>query len=322
MSFDSTPRHSAPPTPRPRRSFRRSGPAGDGSGVPGSAVLLLLLFLAPLALARTAGAGCSPGDPHVVLATTRGDVVVRLHPDAAPATVARLLELARTPLYSEALGLGDEASAPRAFDGLVFERVVPRREIRTGTLGPASSTVPSEIDAAALGLDDDRIADLGQAMDTLQFEVLEYWGRVRGTDRVGPVLAGWVDRYRTEADASFLIGLSRRQVLEAQGYVFRDGLRSRPVVRGSVSLVPHEPGFARWGFSIALTDFPNRRGRQAVVGTVVEGMDVVDEIGTAPMLQRFTGRKGDAHRPLDPVTVISVRPLDCPASPAPAGRAR
>lgn len=69
-------------------------------------------------------------------------------------------------------------------------------------------------------------------------------------------------------------------------------------VRGTVSAAhkPKEKDTAASQFFICLTDEPRFDGQYTIFGRVVEGMNVVDTIGRAPIVQ-------GTDRPLDPVVI-------------------
>jgi len=91
-------------------------------------VVLALFACLPILVAA---APSSPTRPRVVLETVCGDIVVELHPEDAPQTVANFTKLVKQGFY----------------DSLTFHRVVPGFVIQggdptgTGTSGPGYSTV-------------------------------------------------------------------------------------------------------------------------------------------------------------------------------------
>jgi len=142
-------------------------------------------------------------------------------------------------------------------------------------------------------------------MDVVQRELLKAF-RERGKQlEAGSQLAGWISAWYESQDPSFLIGVSRREILEALGHVFTDGLPSRPVTRGAVALKPAEPGSSTSRITIFLTDVPNRNGRWMVIGRVVEGQSLADEIALRPL--RRTRRGDRDFRPISPLEIESLR---------------
>lgn len=258
------------------------------------ALLLAVLLLAGAGLVRADGSLCPAGDDVVaslVLATQAGSITFELYEDAAPRTVRRLVR---------------ELVEPGRYDGLTFDYTQPHVEIRTEEV-PADEPVRfvNEIDAGALGLDRDKVENQGKAMDVVQRELLKAF-RDRGKQlEAGSKLAGWISAWYESQDPSFLIGVSRQEILEALGHVFTEDLPSRPVSRGALALKPAEPGSSTSRITVFLTDVPNRNGRWMVIGRVVEGQPLADEIALRP-LERT--RRGDRDfRPLSPLEVESLR---------------
>ena len=280
---------------------------------------LAVLGLAGLACA-TARAGTAPAaaDPCLRLGTAGGAVTVRLARAAAPGAVAALEKLARGPLYDPAVLPKPEAARTTGyFDGLAFDYARPHLEIRLPVRVPAGAfTVDAELDAAALGLDRERVADVGEAMNLMQFQLLPALKRPTSERVSTPVLEQWAKRFETDHDPAFLVGKSRQEILEAVGYRFRTGLASRRPRRGAVALVPASPTAAELSLAILLADHPTRTGRWVVVGEVVEGLDLADAISARPLAEPALRD----NRPLYPVAVESVR-LDATCEPTSKGGA-
>ena len=260
----------------------------------------------PVTAVESSAVPSQPGGPCLHLDTAEGEIAIRLDRSAAPAAVAAIERLAAGPLYAaDLLPRPEAASAVGYFDDLDFDYARPRLELRLANREPAAAfTVEAELDAAAFGLDAARVADAGEAMNLLQFELLPALKRA-GAERVAtPALAAWAERFETGGyDASFLIGVSRQEVLEAIGYRFHDGLASRPAVRGAVALVPVSPTEAKLSLSILLADHPQRTGRWVVVGEVASGLELADAIALRPLA--LPARRD--NRPLYPVTVRQAR---------------
>lgn len=246
-----------------------------------------------LVVAGWLSAGCATVQPAApaphaeavfALQTTAGDLSIELFPAAAPQAVAILGELLTS----------------GAYDGLHFDWVRPRIEIRTAAPPPpAPVTIPAELDAMSVGLQLLRIEDEGRAMDLLQLELERAF--MRQGRAATPQLREWIATWRAGFDAGFLVGTTRQQINEALGYRYREGLDSRPATVGAVVLIPAEPTLATLALTILLQDQPERTGRWVVVGRVVEGLEVAEEIS----LQRREHPR--SHRPTNPISIRSAK---------------
>jgi cyclophilin family peptidyl-prolyl cis-trans isomerase len=273
----------------------------------------------PSATGEAVPASLDCAEPALHLTTELGAIAIDLDAEAAPEAVAAIVRLARGPLYDPALttAAGGEIGY---YDGLELDFVNPTIEVATATRTPRDLfLVETAIDATALGLDDDRIADAATAMDVLQRELIPQHTRHKKRGRLHPRLAEWLEIWFATYDPSFLVGVSRREINEALGYVYRSGLPSRPPVRGSVALRPASPTQATPALSILLTDLPERTGRWMVVGEVSAGLDVAEAISRRPLL---ADRAQRLLRPIDPVIIQSAMVACAPAAgpdPPPGG---
>ena len=225
-----------------------------------------------------------------------------------------IARLATNPIYDAGVvPRPAAASATGYFDGLAFDYTRPHLEIRLAAREPAAAfTVSSELDAAALGLETSRIADAGEAMNEMQFELLPALKRPNSTRQSTPTLVEWSSRFETNGyDASFLIGKSRRELLEAIGYRFTSGLASLPATRGAVALVPASPTESVLALAILLADHPTRTGRWVVIGRVDSGLEVAEAISLAT----HALPQAKDYRPLVPASVQNAEVLSsCPPS--------
>lgn len=206
----------------------------------------------------------------------------------------------------------DQAAAPRAtaallariedgrFDGVAFDWVQPHVEIRTGA-PQDDQRLPSELDAVALGLDRIRIEHAGSAMEMIQRELEPAFMQAGG--QTSAQLQDWIGQWRRTFLADFLIGVSRQQINAALGYRYQQGYASRPARRGSVALVPADPGSSSLALAILLGDLPDRDGRWVVVGQVAEGLDIAEQLS----VQARTHPK--RHTPKEPVRIQRTRLL-------------
>lgn len=263
-------------------------------------IAFALIVLATRAAASHPAA--PPPPPCLRLETAEGALVIALAPDSAPAAVAAIERLARGPIYDAAvLPNPGAAEGSGYFDGQPFDFAKPKLELRLAGRAPvAAFSVAAELDATALGLDDRKVADAGEAMDRLQMELLPALKRPTSERRATPRLEEWAARFEQAGyDPSFLVGTSHEELLEAIGYRFTDGLASRPALRGAVALVPSSPTEATMTLSILLADHPRRTGRWVVVGHVVSGLELADAIASRPLASVEMRN----YRPLSPVTV-------------------
>jgi hypothetical protein len=143
-------------------------------------------------------------------------------------------------------------------------------------------------------------------MAVLQEELLAANQVAKKTGRTNEILQGWMDEWYRTHSASFLVGVTREQVNRAVGYVYEGGLNSRPVVEGTVALVPVSPRESVPRLAIALTDMPGRTGRWMVVGHVTKGLELVRTISEGPL----TPVKALKHRPVQPVVIEAIE-VEC-----------
>ena len=239
--------------------------------------------------------------PCLRFETSAGTLVLELSRAAAPRAVAALERLARGPILNLELLPHPEAAATAGyFDGLAFDYARPKLELRLPARVPAAAfAVPAELDAVALGLDQERVTDAGKAMDLMQMELLPALLHPNSTRAATPTLAAWAKRFETDHDPAFLVGKSRQELSEALGYRFQRGLASLPATRGAVALVPVSPTEARLTLAILLADHPVRTGRWVVVGRVASGLEVADAIAGRPLAQPAL----KDYRPLTPVAI-------------------
>lgn len=244
-----------------------------------------------------------PEKPHFVLSTAAGRIVVELAEDAAPRTIRELLRLVTGPYFDPASAtIGGDGSAQGYYDGLAFDYTHPHVEIVTALRDGDETRFTQEIDAAALGLDRRILEDPGTAMNMLQDEILENHRAGRPST---PRLRRWLEQWYASREADFLVGVSLREVYEALGHVYTQGLASRPVHRGAVVLKPLSPRFASARLGLVLTDIPERTGKWMVIGRVVEGFATAEAISVGPRRLTSSGRPG--FTPVEPVVIDTLR---------------
>lgn len=244
------------------------------------------------------------GEPHLVIETVSGIIKIRLFEDAAPAVVQRMIQAIQGPIFNTLIfGQHDVGY----YDGLAFDYTRPRLEVRvTERQPPGLIELPTQIDAEALGLEDARIADIDDAVDVMQFQLIKAYNETKqGGDR-SVLLNQWLDQWFEKKDASFLIGESRKKINESLGYVYQTGLASRPMLKGAVALKPDSPNKASMTLSILLADADERTGKWMVVGEVVQGLDIVEEISIQPLREPSSVRSR-TYVPFEPIVILSAR---------------
>jgi cyclophilin family peptidyl-prolyl cis-trans isomerase len=275
-------------------------------------ILLVSLTFSPDSLSTTndllpATRFCS-GDrgeqPHLVMETASGTIEIRLFEDAAPAAVQRMIEAIQGPIFNTLI-FGEQDVG--YYDGLAIDYTRPRIEVRVTERRPSGLIeLPTQIDADALGLDDARITDIDDAVDVMQFQLIKAYNETKQGGERSVVLNQWLDQWFEKKDASFLIGESRKKINESLGYVYQTGLASRPMLKGAVALKPISPDTASMTLSILLADADERTGKWMVVGEVVRGLDIVEEISIQPLREPAHVRSR-TYVPFEPLVIRSAR---------------
>lgn len=259
----------------------------------------------------------NPGNPLVVLATTRGDLLLELLPSEAPETVANFLGLAEgtKPFVDTYTGL--EILRP-FYDGLVFHRVVDGFMIQSGSPTGVSDAGPGyafadEINASSLGLDQMLVLDeegypnpvLGiRSQADFQQRVLEpLYAQMNITSKAG------LDARIGEVEQR-LRAMTVKQVNEMRGYRYIDSVQSRAPLRGVIAMANTGPNANGSQFFITLADAPWLTGLHTVFGKVRAGFEVLDAIGKV--------RVDPDGRPLQDITILSVLRVGGSLQTAPA----
>jgi hypothetical protein len=229
---------------------------------------------------------------------------VRFDRGAAPESVATIETIARGPIYDlSRLPNPEPARTTGYFEGLSFDYARPHLELRLPVRFPKDAfTVATELDARSLGLEGEFLTDRGKAMEVMQFELLPAMTRPNSERMRTPTLVEWARRFEQDHDPSFLVGKTRRELLEAVGYRFQSGLNSIEPTRGTVALVPSSPDRSTLSLSILLADYPTRKGRWMVVGRIVEGLEIAEAISES----RHASPHSRDYRPAEPITVLST----------------
>lgn len=216
----------------------------------------------------------------VVMKTSKGDITITLHWDAAPKTCLNFLKLAKKGFY----------------DGLIFHRVMSNFMIQGGDpkgdgSGGPGYTFNDEIDADALGLDKIKVSssrmyqrDMAMAAPRILNikSRAEIQGRMSELRQLHQEMANW----------------SVKKLYSRLGYIYTKGLKSRKAVRGAVAMANRGPDTNGSQFFINVVDTPWLDGKHTVFGSISEGMDVVDAIANVKIDER--------SRPVTPVRIISI----------------
>jgi cyclophilin family peptidyl-prolyl cis-trans isomerase len=247
-------------------------------------------------------------NPLVIFQTTRGDFVAELFPSEAPQTVANFMALAAGSKAFVDTRSGNEVMRP-FYDGLVFHRVINNFLIQGGSpdgtaTGSPGFSIPDEINAVSLGLDLMPVLDpqgypnpiLGiRNQEDFQQRVLLPLYRALGIDNQAAIEA------RIAQVDERLRAMSVKDLYELQGYRYMQSSLSRAPLRGMLVMAGGGSEGNGSQFFVTLSDAPWLTGRHTVFGRIRAGMEVVDTIGRIPV--------GADNRPLDPVSILLVRPL-------------
>jgi cyclophilin family peptidyl-prolyl cis-trans isomerase len=279
----------------------------------GFIVSLLLIYLAESAYAQTDEiTSICENDaslrPYLVISTQYGSIEIELYERAAPRAIRRLIGLVRGPIFNPALMENDDkGSSIGYYDGLTFNLTKPHLEIVTSQRDPAGHfEIETEIDADSLGLDRKLIENSGDAMNVMQRELLVAHRKKKKKGGISTQLSLWLKKWKETYNPDFLIGVSRKEINESVGYVYKKGLESKPVTKGSVALRPVTPRIASPRLNIFLQDMPHKTGKWMVIGCVVKGLDLADEISLRPLVTP-SHIKPRSYTPLNPVKIDSIK---------------
>lgn len=246
--------------------------------------------------------------PYLVISTQEGTIEIELFERAAPQAVRRLTALVKGPIFNQDLLKDDEKSSSVGYyDGLTFNHTRPHLEIATSERSPAGLfQIESEIDAESLGLDRILIENRADAMSIMQRELLAAHRKKKKKGNISPQLSLWLEKWKATYNPDFLIGVSRKEVNEALGYVYKTGLESKPATKGSVALRPVTPQTASPRLTIFLQDMPDKTGKWMIIGRVVKGLELADKISLQPLVTP-SHIKPRSYTPLHPVVIDSIK---------------
>ena len=245
-------------------------------------ILTILSFFmeAPLhaGTASAKKAMLNEGNPLIVMHTESGSIYIELFPIEAPRNVKYFLQLIRGEISSES----SPDYSPRYLDNRLFEHSIPGVLIQSGDSNShpfGAPTAKPEIDVSAKALGFNKVPLINAEgflhpnlaitnKDDYEEKLLKPFlksNNITSTDMI--------------KENQFLLfesirNLSLEDGLKLQGLKFTDSLNSRMISRGT--LVLSEAGGP--GFLLALEDLPYLNGRHTVIGTIVEGVAVADDI--------------------------------------------
>lgn len=275
------------------------------------AVPYICAYSSPVAAGMEQPGGPCAGDahshPYLIMDTLSGTIEIQLYADAGPASVERFIQILRGPIFNESLFGSVDVGY---YDGLSFDYTSPMLEIRTSERQPGGMVeIPIQIDAEALGLQNEKITNIDQAMDVMQFQLIKAYNSSKGQSGRTPQLDKWLSEWFTGLNANFLMGVSRKAINEALGRGYISGLNSRPMKRGAVALKPVKLNLAGMELTIALSDLDDRTGEWMVIGEVVNGLEIADDISIQP-LRDPPHERSKTYKPFEPVVIRSAR-VDC-----------
>jgi cyclophilin family peptidyl-prolyl cis-trans isomerase len=240
----------------------------------------------------------SQDNPLLLLSSSQGPIYIELLPDEAPQNVERFLSLAAGEVEFVD-SVANSRFTPRYYDGMRFHRVLPGFVIQAGSpnyhpLGSPDQLLDDEINAFSLGLDrlpilaeDGSVNPVLNVGSQAQFgeRVLSHVYAGMGIDTVAELESRQSDVVQN------LRELTVMRLYEQEGYEYQNEFTTRGISRGTVALANDGPNRNGPEFFIALDDLAWLNGRYTVIGRVVEGMDVADQIGnTAVDPQAFDPR--------------------------------
>lgn len=278
-----------------------------------SLLSLSLPLLAQADMATAMQAMEDPSHPLLLLRTSRGDLYVELFPESAPRNVANFIALAEAQVPMFDIATSSQVN-PHYYDNKTFFRILRHYLVQAGAPRTTEEAAPEyyvddEISAKALGLNDMKVLD--------ETGALHPWLNIK--DKEGFEAELLLPLYRklnitTPADVETrqydilktLQNMTLRQAYENQGYTYNDRLAPRTPIRGSLAMASSGPNRNRSEFFMLLQDAPWLSGKATIIGTVVEGMEIVDRIDQAAVL------RGDSTEatPTTATMIFDVRQLN------------
>ena len=264
-------------------------------------IVFVLMWAGAVTALPNSAADAPSEDPiglRVVL--DEGEIVIALDRAAAPDTIRTILDLVGSSAQPE----GETAGY---YDGLTVDHTWPHIEIGTGVRKGRTVVIPQEIDAGSLGLDTEKITKSSIAMNLWQFEFAEANERWKAEGSRPKQFEEWFQIFSETNSVDFLMEVSRQEINEVLGYRYVSGRQSLPARRGFVYLKPISATENSPALRILLTDRPQLDGRVTVIGRVVEGLELAQELSVTELK---TLRSRPIFEPVDPVVIRRTEPIE------------
>jgi len=264
-------------------------------------IVLALMWADTVTASPNSEADAPAEDPvglRVVL--DEGEIIIALDHAAAPDTIRTILDLI------DSSARPDEGTGGY-YDGLTLDHTWPHIEIGTGVRKDQTVVIPQEIDAGSLGLDTEKITKSGTAMNLWQFEFAEANERWKAEGSRPKQFEEWFQIFSETNSVDFLMEVSRQEINEVLGYRYVSGRQSLPARRGFVYLKPISTTENSPALRILLTDRPQLDGRVTVIGRVVEGLELAQELSVTELK---TFRSRPIYEPVDPVVIRRTEPIE------------
>lgn len=229
----------------------------------------------------------NPSNPLIQISTSRGNVFVELYPEEAPENVARFLGLAAGDIELVDKNTGS-VFKPKYYNGMSFHRVIPGLLIQAGSpsynpLGAPSDLLKDEINADSLGLNTENILLPDSSTnpilnitsnDEFAKQVLQPLYKDMSIETAQDLLE------KEEKITTRLRAMTVKELYQLQGYTYSEASFSRPIERGVLALANIGPNSNGPEFFISMANSEHLTGKYTAIGSVIEGMEVVGEIGS------------------------------------------
>ena len=268
-------------------------------------------FLIPLLMFITivpgyGGSQSQQNNPVCIIKSNYGNIFVELFKDDAPQTVQNFIGLAEGTKEFTDLQINEKVKRP-FYDNLIFHRVIKDFMIQggcpksDGTGGPGYK-FEDEMNATALGLDKIKAIQEGVGVHPyLLVRTNEDFHRIvlRPLYKKMGIASQQQFEKRKQEIQQTLKQLSLKDCYENLGYRYDEKLKSHAPTRGMLTMANSGPNTNGSQFFINLVETPWLTGKHTVFGKVVTGMEIVDQIGEAPV---------GSHNKLEKdVQILSIR---------------